>query len=100
MILFNETIKIDETLHEEWLEWMKTVQLPAIMATGKFSEYRICRLLHDDNDGGVTYAVQYHSPDLATFQAFQSEDAARFQRLHMERYRDRYVAFRTLMEIL
>lgn len=100
MILYNETIKIDERLQEEWLEWMKTVQLPAIMATGKFSENRICRLLHEENDGGVTYAIQYHSPDMDTFERYQREDAAQFQRAHMERFRDQYVAFRTLMEIL
>lgn len=100
MIIYNETIKIDEHIHEEWLEWMKAVYLPKVMATGKFDEYRICRLLHDDGDGGVTYAIQYHSPDMDTFQRFQREDAAQFQRLHMEQYRDRYVAFRTLMEMV
>lgn len=100
MILYNETIKIEGSIHEEWLAWMKAVQVPEIMATGKFSEHRICRLLHDDEDGGVTYAIQYYSPDMETFQRYQQEDAALFQRKHMERYRDRYVAFRTLMEIV
>ena len=100
MILYNETIKIEGSIHEEWLAWMKTVQVPEIMATGKFSEHRICRLLHDDEDDGVTYAIQYYSPDMETFRSYQQEDAALFQRKHMERYRDRYVAFRTLMEIV
>lgn len=100
MILYNETIKIEEGLQEEWLEWMRQEQLPAILATGKVSEHRICRLLHDDEDGGVTYAVQYFLPDLDTFRRYQQEDAPHFQRRQMERYRDRYVAFRTLMEIV
>jgi len=100
MIVYNETIKIDERIHEEWLDWIKTVHLPAIMATGKFSENRICRILQEEEDGGVTYAIQYHSPDMDTFKRYQQEDAARFQRMHMDRYRDRYVAFRTLMEIV
>ena len=100
MIVFNETIKIDETIHQEWLAWMKEVQLPNVMATGKFTEHRICRLLHDDEDGGVTYAIQYYSPDMETFQQYQQEHAAQLQRSHMDRYRDRYVAFRTLMEMV
>ncbi len=100
MIVFNETIKIDETIHLEWLAWMKEVQLPNVMATGKFTEHRICRLLHDDEDGGVTYAIQYYSPDMETFQQYQQEYAAQLQRSHMERYKDRYVAFRTLMEMV
>jgi hypothetical protein len=56
--------------------------------------------LHDDDDGGVTYAIQYFSPDMETFQQYQREHAAFLQRSHMERYRDRYVAFRTLMEMV
>jgi hypothetical protein len=100
MIVYNETIKIDEAIHQEWLDWMKQEHLPNVMATGKFTEHRVCRLLHDDDDGGVTYAIQYFSPDMETFQQYQREDAAFLQRTHMERYRDRYVAFRTLMEMV
>lgn len=99
MILYNVTVKVEKSVHEEWLAWMQQVHIPDVMATGKFEEYKLCRILHEEADG-VTYAIQYFAPDMAAFQRYRAEDAKRLQAEHTERFRDKYVAFRTLMEVL
>ena len=99
MILYNVTVKVELDSHDEWLRWMLHVHIPDVMATGKFTEYKLCRSLHQEPDG-VTYAIQYFAPDMATFKRYQEEDAKRLQAEHTERFGDRYVAFRTLMEVL
>lgn len=99
MILYNVTVKVDVEVHQQWLEWMRLKHIPEVMATGKFSEFRICRLLHEEPDG-VTYAVQYFSPDLETLQRYQQEDAQRLQEEHAMLFSGRYAAFRTAMEVL
>ena len=63
-ILYNVTIKISTDLHIEWLEWMKRVHIPEVMATGCFESYRITRILGDDDEHGVGFAVQYVSADM------------------------------------
>ena len=98
MLLYNVTIKIDVNVHGDWLTWMKEVHIPDVMRTGLFTASQICHILGEDETEGVTYAIQYHCPDLATFQRYQREHAPRLQAEHRDRYRDRYVAFRTLME--
>ena len=100
MILYNVTVKIETAIHQDWLQWMKNVHIPEVMQTGIFTENRICRILGEDEKEGVTYAVQYLCPDLTAFQRYQQEFAARLQADHRERYHDRYVAFRTLMEVI
>ncbi|HMQ64215.1 MAG TPA: DUF4286 family protein [Flavilitoribacter sp.] len=100
MILYNVTIKIDHTAHVDWMWWMKKVHIPEVMGTGCFVEYKFCRILGDDDEQGVTYAIQYFSPDMATFKSYQANHAPRLQRDLAERYPDKYVAFRTLMEVL
>lgn len=99
MILYNVTVKVDSAIHEEWLEWMRRHHIPATMATGKFREFKLCRLLHEEPDG-VTYAVQYFSPDMKTFHQYYANDAPRLQQTHKERFGDRFVAIRTLMEVI
>ena len=99
MILYNVTVKVEQDIHEEWLRWMQHVHIPEVMATGKFEKYHLCRILHDDPDG-VTYAIQYFAPDMATFKQYQEEDAKRLQAEHNRRFQEQYVAFRTLMEVL
>lgn len=98
-ILYNVTIKINTDLHKEWLEWMKRVHIPDVMATGCFESYRITRILGDDDEHGVGFAVQYLSPDINTFNIYQNLHAKRLQQKHSDRYANQYVSFRTLMQI-
>lgn len=100
MILYNVTVKIVEPLETEWLQWMRETHIPDVMNTGLFVNHKICKLLHDDEDGGVTYAFQYFCKDMAAFQEYQTKHAKALQEDHSNRYKDQYVAFRTLMEVI
>ncbi len=99
MILYNVTVKITTQQHDDWLAWMQEIHIPEVMNTGHFVEYRICRLLHNEEDG-VTYAFQYFANSLADFQAYQEGPAQGLQEAHKNRFEPHYVAFRTLMEVL
>lgn len=99
MILYNVTIKIEKSIASDWLQWMKTVHIPDVMKTELFTEYKICELLHDDEDGGVTFAIQYFAKTMEDFQTYQRNHAKALQEDHARRYQNRYVAFRTLMKV-
>ncbi len=98
-ILYNITIKIESALYEEWLHWMKSVHIPDVMATGHFESYRLTRILGDDDEHGVGFAIQYIASDLDSFQNYQKNFAKKLQKEHSDRYPNKYVAFRTLMQI-
>lgn len=97
MIIYNVTLNVDLEVHEEWVEWMRTVHIPDVMATGLFLDHRFCRVLADD-DGGVTYAVQYTCADMADYERYRDEHAPRLQAETQKQYGGRFVAFRTLLE--
>lgn len=99
MILYNVTVKIENNAHEDWLKWMKEVHIPDVLGTGLFEEYKLCHILHDDPDG-ETYAIQYFCKDMETFQLYQQKFAPKLQAEHQERFKNKYVAFRTLMQVL
>lgn len=98
-ILYNVTVKILTNLSDEWLQWMQEVHIPDVMATAKFEEYKISEIIEEENEGR-TFAIQYVSPDMETFQSYQLDHAKKLQQEHTERYKDKYVAFRTLMTII
>ncbi|MBV6403470.1 MAG: DUF4286 family protein [Flavobacteriales bacterium] len=99
MIVYNVTINVDAEVAEEWLHWMRTVHVPDVMATGLFLDHRIMRVLADD-EGGLTYAVQYTCADMATYERYRDGHAARLQAETQQRYGGRFAAFRTLLEVL
>ena len=98
MIIYNVTISlVDPTIHEEWLHWMKTKHIPDVMNTGCFHGNKICRLMVDDE---ITYAIQYTCKDLATLEKYQQEFSSELQTEHTERYRGKFGAYRSLLEIV
>ncbi len=98
-VLYNITIKIESSLQEEWLNWMKSTHIPDFMITGCFESFRLTRIIGDDDEHGVGFAIQYIAADMVSFHAYQENYAKKLQKEHSDRYSNRYVAFRTLMEI-
>lgn len=98
-ILYNVTVKVESSIHQEWLEWMTSVHIPDLMATGCFESFRLTRILGDDDEHGVGFAIQYLASDMKGFETYQQTHAQRLQKEHSDRYHNKYVAFRTLMQI-
>lgn len=98
-VLYNVTVSVDKQIHQEWLRWMKDVHIPEVMRTGYFLENRICRV-HAFEEGGVTFAVQYLCAQMADYEQYQQLAAPALQAAHLERYGDKVVAFRTVLEII
>ena len=99
MIIYNITVSIDHEVQEEWLQWMKEVHIPDVMSTGLFIENKILRVLNVD-DTGATFSIQYTALNMQDYERYQQEHAPRLQAEHTSRYKDRFVAFRTLLEVV
>lgn len=102
MIVYNVTTKIEREIAREWGRWMKREHIPALMGTGLFSGYRLMRILEerDEGDDGLTYAVQYLCPSAAQFDEYLKTHASAFQQTARERFADKTVTIRTLMQVL
>lgn len=99
MILYNVTINIDDDIHQEWVEWMQSRHIPDVMSTGLFIKNKMCRLI-DPPQEGITYSVQYFCKGMEEYIRYQEEFAEKLQMEHSERYKNKFVAFRTLMEVV
>jgi hypothetical protein len=100
MIIYNVTVNVENDVKAEWLDWMKSTHIPDVMNTGMFTEYRICRLIGDEDSGGVTYAVQYSCNNIQTYLQYQREFAPGLQVKTAEKYPNKLVAFRSLLEVI
>jgi len=99
MIIYSVTINIDDDVQQDWLRWMKEVHIPDVMSTGLFVENRLLKLLNVD-DEGTTYSIQYMLKNMEDYERYRQEHAPRLQAEHTQRYRDKFVAFRTLLEVV
>ncbi|MBT8183581.1 MAG: DUF4286 family protein [Eudoraea sp.] len=100
MYIYNVTINIEEAVHDKWLLWMKEIHIPEMLAIGKFTQARICRVMVEEEMGGITYSVQYTAADKDTLNRYYREDADRMRQESIKRFGNHFVAFRTELEVI
>ncbi|RPE13749.1 DUF4286 family protein [Chitinophaga lutea] len=100
MIIYNVTVKVSVAIKDSWLEWMKQEHIPAILETGLFHDYRICRLLEQDDSDGPTYVIQFLTDTLENYYTYLQEHSPRFRQQSFDTFGDQFVAFRTVMQVV
>ncbi len=99
MIIYNVTVNVDESIHNEWLKWIKE-HIPQVLGTGKFEKATLTRVLVEEDMGGVTYSVQYRSYSREALEAYYREDAERLKADGLKKFGDKMLAFRTELEVI
>ena len=100
MLLYNITIGIDKEVEQEWLSWMKEIHLPAVMSKNIFVDYKFYKVLTHDDEGSSSYCIQYFTPTIEQFQNYLHNYAQQFIEDQRSRFKDKHVAFQTLLEEL
>ena len=97
MVIYNVTVGIDRDIEQEWLQWMKTKHIPDVLATGLFTDNMIFRVMSGDMEN-ISYSVQYYAKSLGDIERYLTEYAPKLVEEHNLRYKDKHVAFRTILE--
>ena len=100
MILYNVTINIHESVHDQWMQWMQEKHISDVLATGKFSVARMVKVLVEEEMGGTTYSIQYTTDSKATLERYYEEDAPRLREEGLRLFGDKMLAFRTELELI
>jgi hypothetical protein len=100
MIIYNTTIKVDSSIADSWVYWMKAEHMPDLMNTDLFIDCRLCRLLEHDDAEGITYIAQYYCDGLEQYNTFMAEHAERLRDKGFKLFGNKFIAFRTIMEVL
>jgi len=100
MILYSVTVNIDQTVEADWLQWMKNVHIPEVMATELPIENKLLRLLTEIENEGTTFSCQYYFQTMEDYVAYDKLHSPELQQKHHARYQNQYVSFRTLLEVL
>ena len=100
MVIYNVSLKIENEVAADWLKWMKDEHMPELMQTGLFSDCRLCKLLEMDESDGITYSAQYFCDGIKEYRTYIAEYAAIMREKIQARFGGKFVAFRSVMEVL
>ncbi|NBC25193.1 MAG: DUF4286 family protein [Bacteroidetes bacterium] len=99
MIQYNVTIKIESEVEAEWSDYMENKHVPDVLNTGLFLHCRISKLIQNEEEG-ATYTIQYILSTMKDMHMYQTKYASKLQSEHTEKFKGKFVAFRTLMEVV
>ena len=100
MVLYNVTINIHESVHDQWMRWMQEKHINDVLATGKFSAARMVKVLVEEEMGGTTYSIQYTTDSKETLQKYYDEDAPKLREEGLKLFGEKMLAFRTELELI
>jgi phosphoribosylamine-glycine ligase len=100
MIIYNITINIHESVHDQWMRWMQEKHINDVLATGKFSSARMVKVLVEEEMGGITYSLQFITDNKETLQRYYEEDAPQLREEGQQLFGDKMLAFRTELELI
>jgi len=100
MLIYNVTINVDESIKDAWVTWMMNTHIPDVLATGKFMEATMTRVLVDEEMGGITYSIQFKVKDRETLDLYYQHDADRLRNETVRLFSNSLVAFRTELEVI
>ncbi len=100
MFIYNVTLKIHSSIQQEWLQWLKEIHIPEVMGTECFTEFKILRLLEIDDSEGPTYAVQYTAESKAAYNQYIEKYAGEMRDRSFKKWGDKFIAFRSVMQIV
>ncbi|MBR9845269.1 MAG: DUF4286 family protein [Algicola sp.] len=99
MYIYNVTVNIDDSIHDEWLIWIKE-HIPLVLATGKFEKATLTKVLVEEDMGGQTYSIQYRSYSREALDAYYRDDADKLRTEGLKKFADKMLAFRTELQIV
>lgn len=99
MYIYNVTVNVDDSVHDEWLLWIKE-HIPQVLSTGKFEKATLTKVLVEEDMGGQTYSVQYRSYSREALDAYYKEDADKLRTEGLKKFADKILAFRTELQIV
>ena len=100
MIIYNVTVNIHESVHDQWMKWMQEKHISDVLATGKFSTAKMVKVLVEEDMGGITYSIQYVTDSKETLERYYQEDAPRLRDEGHGLFGDKMLAFRTELEFI
>ncbi len=99
MYIYNITLNIDKSVHNEWLNWIES-HISEVLATGRFASAKLTEVLVDGEDGSTTYSIQYRAKTREDLDKYYQYDADKLRVEGVKKFGDKMLAFRTELRIV
>ena len=99
MFIYNITVLIEESIEQEWLNYVQAEVIPAVMETGFFQSFQLLQVTDSPNEG-LTYCVQFRTNEISSLQSYQSLYAPQIESAQQLAFPNQLVTFSSTMKLI
>ena len=99
-IIYNVTVKVEQSISSAWLKWLLNEHIPDVMNTKCFQDCRVVRLLETDDSEGPTFAIQYEAETRSDYNRYIQLHASEMRKRSADKWGENFIAFRSVMEVV
>lgn len=100
MYIINITFLVSDAASAKWITWLRNEHIPGITATGLFHTPQLTKVLSQEQDGGVSYAVQYRSNNVDNIELWHHKYEQTIKAQCHTLFGDEVLFFSTILEVL
>lgn len=98
MVLYNTTFIFAPSRQSDFLDFMRTVYLPALQQHASVSELRLHRIQpREEDEESVSYALHYYTPSEFHLQELLSDLGLNLAQQLVDRFGEEVIGFSTIM---
>ena len=94
MLTYQVKIKVDLSIEEEWLEWMKTKHVPDVIGTGLIRSFQILKPESEEQ----LYLFHYHFETQEDYETYKSDFAPVLKGHPKEKFPNQFTAERAIFK--
>ena len=96
-ILYAVTYSVEPEFQLDFLNYLKTTHIPAILATDLLIDCKVYRIMFELN-GGVSFSCQYHFENREVYDVYHHKFNLKHKYTILKQFKGKFVDFNALME--
>ncbi|CEA15682.1 MAG TPA: DUF4286 family protein [Fermentimonas caenicola] len=100
MIVFNTTFHIDETLQDEFIEYILQEFIPMSTKSGILTSARFARIYGSNKDEGLSFAMEFQVETIELLEKWNKEESNYVYNLLMDKFKEKLVGFSTVLQTI
>lgn len=98
MLIFNTTLHIDDSIHDECLNFLSKEYIPKALASGLVEQPSLAKIDRQHEESGTSYALQFKATDLDTLDNWAVQIGEVLQKEMNNKFGSKVAGFVTLLE--
>ena len=100
MIIYNTTFHIEESIQQEFIEYILQNVIPQAIKSELLTSPRFSQIFGEEETSGFSYALEFATESISTLEQWNKTESTAVITPLIEKFKDKVVGFSTIMQTI